>query len=227
MPIVLVGVLFLILALQALGKLARTKPQRAARIARATIGTAMFLGGAYMFVRSKLASPFGAGAFAFNQKRKAPDEGRWSEARSHFIKMRLDHDTGAMDGEALGGGYAGRALRSLSLAESLNLLDACRRQDPDGARLLETYLDRRFTAWRQAEQGQPNGGGGRRGSGGSMTRQQAYQALGLQDGASGEEIIRAHRSLMKKFHPDRGGATEQAALVNQAKDVLLTRHGTP
>ena len=60
-----------------------------------------------------------------------------------------------------------------------------------------------------------------------MTRQQAYQALGLQDGASGEEIIRAHRSLMKKFHPDRGGATEQAALVNQAKDVLLTRHGTP
>src|SRR5450432_1780530 len=99
MPIVLVGVLVLIIVLQALGRLARTKPQRAARIARATIGTAMFLGGTFIFVRSKLASPFGAGTFSYGAGKKTPDAGRWSEARSNFIKMRLDHDTGAMEGE--------------------------------------------------------------------------------------------------------------------------------
>jgi DnaJ domain len=228
MPILLAGVLVLLMLLSALGRLSRSRPKMAQRISR-FLAVVLVPGTLKLLLRQHMPAgmgPFAAGAFSFGKRQDAAKDGRWSQARTAFIAIRLDHDTGAIEGQALGGGFAGRSLASLSLAQALALLGACRQQDPDGARLLETYLDRRFSAWRQAEQSEADGGLGRAG-GGAMSRQQAYQTLGLRDGASSEDITRAHRDLMKKFHPDRGGSTAQAALVNQAKDVLLTRHGTP
>jgi hypothetical protein len=149
--------------------------------------------------------------------------GRVTTARSATIEMRLDHDTGVMSGAVLAGAYAGRALDTLSRPELLALRDELSRDDPDGVNLLEAYLDRRFAGWRQADEGDRDGR--RRSTAGAMSRREALDELGLSEGASAADIIRAHRTLMKKFHPDHGGETARAARVNQAKDVLLQRQG--
>ena len=95
--------------------------------------------------------------------------------------------------------------------------------DADSRDLLAAYLDRREPSWR--EYAQRDAGAGARPAGFSkMTEEEAYQILGLQPGASMEEISRAHRSLIKKLYPDQGGTTYLAARINEAKDVLLRRH---
>ena len=45
--------------------------------------------------------------------------------------------------------------------------------------------------------------------------------LGLE--AGDDEIIAAHRRLIARVHPDRGGSADLARRVNQARDLLLSR----
>jgi curved DNA-binding protein CbpA len=54
-----------------------------------------------------------------------------------------------------------------------------------------------------------------------MTRQEALATLGLQEGATENEVRAAHRRLILRMHPDAGGSAELAARINRAKDILL------
>ena len=58
-----------------------------------------------------------------------------------------------------------------------------------------------------------------------MTEAQALEILGLDDSATWEDIVDAHRRMMQKMHPDRGGSTWLAARLNAAKDLLEKHRG--
>jgi hypothetical protein len=147
--------------------------------------------------------------------------GQTSKVRSHYLEMTLDHDSGALGGRLVAGPHAGRSLDDFDLAELAAMLPEF---DAESCALLESYLDRRFPAWRQNAQGERAGGRGGQATSGKMTDEEAYQILGLQPGAGRDEIGRAHKTLMKKLHPDQGGSTYLAARVNAAKDTLLRTH---
>jgi hypothetical protein len=147
--------------------------------------------------------------------------GQTSQVRSQFLEMVLDHDSGRLGGWILVGPDAGRSLDDFDLPQLVAMMTSF---DAESCALLESYLDRRFPAWRQNAQGDPAGGRRHAPTGGKMTDEEAYQILGLQPGASGDDIRRAHRGLMKKLHPDQGGSTYLAARVNEAKDTLLRTH---
>lgn len=147
--------------------------------------------------------------------------GQTSRVRSQFLDMRLDHESGQLSGQIVAGPHAGRSLDEFELASLLAMVPAF---DAESVALLESYLDRRFPAWRQNAQGDAAGGQRRTAASGKMTAEEAYQILGLQPGAGRDDIGRAHKSLMKKLHPDQGGSTYLAARVNEAKDTLLRTH---
>jgi DnaJ-domain-containing protein 1 len=127
-----------------------------------------------------------------------------------------------MRGRILAGRHQDRKLDDLDVSALIGLLGEI---DEESRALLMAYLDRRQPAWRENAQDDATTGAGRGGwSSGKVTEEEAYQILGVQPGASAEEIGRAHRALMKKLHPDQGGSTYLAARINEAKEVLLRRH---
>ncbi|HJP36864.1 MAG: molecular chaperone DnaJ [Gammaproteobacteria bacterium] len=166
-----------------------------------------------------------ANAFKSFRKRATgspePAPGQTSDVETQFLRMSLDHDSGELDGVVLKGPFQGRRLNELKLEDLLALLATCRSEDPKSAAVLETYLDRiHGDAWRDAEPGdrqQATSDGGPP----EMSLKEARRILEVETNATREDIIAAHRRLMQKMHPDRGGSTFLAAKINQAKETLL------
>ncbi len=179
--------------------------------------------------------PWIMGRMAAGRMNPNPTAGQRSDVETPYLRMTLDHDSGEMEGTVLQGRHTGRRLDELAEQELLELFDECSQRDDEGRRLLEAYMDRTLGPdWREraeaeaerersAGAGTGQGWGRKRASTGRtpMTREEAYEILGLQPGAGAEEIKEAHRTLMRKLHPDHGGSNYLAAKINQAKELLL------
>jgi DnaJ domain len=233
MPTLIIGILVLILVLWLLNTFARSDPHKLAAVLKTSGGIVALAGAAFFGVRGHLELaiplgvtglgllgwlPFGPAGFGARTRKSA---GQVSRVRTAFMETELEHDTGAMHGRILVGRYEGVSLDQLDVATLIRLLPEI---DDESRALLATYLDRRDPSWREHAQGDAAAGRGAAPRGGPMTEQEAYQILGLEPGASAEEIARAHRTLMKKLHPDQGGSTYLAARINEAKETLLRRH---
>ena len=152
---------------------------------------------------------------------KAPDT---STVRSAIIAMTLNHETGELQGEVLSGPFAGQQMAGMTHENLAELLDYCRQQDSDSARLLESYLMQRFGGDADFTRSDDDNSHAESESA-PMAVAEALAVLGLQESATAEDITLAHRRLIQKLHPDRGGNDYLAAKINQARDVLLADRG--
>ncbi len=232
MPTLIFGLVVLVLVLWALNVVSKVDPKLGARVLKASggllaLGIAVFLG-----LRGEIAIAIPLGAFGLGllgwipfgpagfSDRTRKSGGQTSHVRSAYLEMELDHDTGAMHGRIVAGRHQGIALEQLDVRTLAGLLSEF---DEESRALLVAYLDRRDPGWSEHAQGD-TATGRPAASTGKMSEQEAYQILGLEAGASADDISHAHRTLMKKLHPDQGGSTYLAARINEAKEILLRRH---
>jgi hypothetical protein len=225
------GVIVLILLLFAAYSFSKADPKQAVRVLRYIGGGAALLFAVFLLVRGEIGPAVSIGLIGLGllgyvslwrasfggRTQKSP--GQVSRVRTSFLEMELDHDSGALRGQVLAGRHKGAALDDLDVSTLISLLSEI---DEESLPLLIAYLDRRQPRWREHAPGDAAAANGSRASrGGKMTEEEAYQILGIQPGATTQDIARAHRSLMKKLHPDQGGSTYLAARINEAKEVLI------
>ena len=109
----------------------------------------------------------------------------------------------------------------MSIEDLLDLRAECQSADAESLALLEAYLDRSRAEWRDQFSDEAGHSEAPPASDRAMSPDEAREILGVAKDASEDDIIQAHRRLMHKMHPDRGGSDYLAAKINLAKDCLL------
>ncbi len=139
-----------------------------------------------------------------------------SKVKTPTLVVTLNHTNGHMDGEIISGSFAGRNLSELSIDDLKTFYRFCQANDSQATQILEAYIQReRIAEWQDA----PNSNNQTVSS--STSEEEAYDILGLQPGATKKQIVDAHRRLMSRMHPDKGGSNYLAAKINTAKKTLL------
>jgi DnaJ-domain-containing protein 1 len=239
LPMLVVGMVLLVCGLLFIRWFIAAEPSTLALAAKATGATILVVLAGYLALTGRIGWILGLlpfllplllrrvslGGAATLRGFSASAKPRMSNVRTRFLEMRLDHETGELDGDVAQGAYAGRQLSAMSTDELLDLLRALRVDDRKSALLLEAYLDRRCPDWQTRTAGDDAGPGAPHddgaAAGGTMSAEDAYRVLGLEPGASEAAIREAYHRLIASVHPDRGGSSFLAAQVNRAKDVLL------
>ena len=140
-----------------------------------------------------------------------------SETATDEIRMMLEHATGKMTGTVLAGKFANQSLESLNEAEIVELYNSV---SDESKRLLTAYIQRYHpNLGTQNSEEEPSRN---ERSSDTITAERARKILGVTESATRDEIVEAHRRLMQKNHPDRGGSEYIASEINQAKRILLS-----
>ncbi|USG60189.1 DnaJ domain-containing protein [Sneathiella marina] len=212
--------------------LANADPKKLVKALRisATIICALLAGFFILTGRFAYAPPFVIAALFFLRNKplfgagNAPSSGQQSDVETDWIKATLNHDSGEMDGQILKGKYESHILSTLSFDQLMEFHDEAQ-DDPQTLAILNSFLDRyhaQADASGATSEEQTKEQKTRKQSGtGPMTRREALDILELTDDATLAQIKKAHRQLMKKFHPDHDGSEYMAAKINEAKDVLI------
>ena len=231
MPLLL-GLAALVVGLWALNVISKVNPSVAARVAKIAGGILAVAFAAFIALRGEIFIALSFGVFGLGLLGWTPSwlpgsgrakkrRGQASQVTRASREVGLTHDSGRGRGGVVAGRRKGAALEQLDVQSLVGLIGEV---DDESRALLMAYLDRRDSRWRQHAHADADSGSGAAASSGKMTEQEAYQILGLEPGAAPDLIARAHRTLMKKFHPDQGGTSYLAARINEAKEVLLRRH---
>jgi CysZ protein len=143
-----------------------------------------------------------------------------SRVATRCVLLEIDHLSGRIGGEVLAGPDAGRSLDQVPTEDLVEMLETCYAGDPESAEALEVYLDR--------ERGRKTAESPRRRHAetprAAIERMQADEAraiLGIGRDSGPQEVRSAHRRLIQRLHPDRGGSDYLASKINEAKQVLL------
>ncbi|MGB2041330.1 MAG: DnaJ domain-containing protein [Porticoccaceae bacterium] len=138
-----------------------------------------------------------------------------SQFRTRSLVVEINFANRQMNGEILQGDFAGQRLSQLS-PEALQQFSAWLKEtDRESYVLLQAYLLRSGSSQYSSNDKQPADYS-------DFSTEEAYKILGLENGASTEDVIKAHKRLMQRLHPDRGGSDYLAAKINSAKDKLLS-----
>jgi len=170
----------------------------------------------------------------------------YAKVETRYLRISISKQTGEMRGKVVRGAHTGAHLSELALEKLQALHAEYSSRDAESAALLAAYMEQahdnsarqessetraedkskrksegssdRRDKQDRAESSQRKANGGDMGKG--MNREEAYEILGLKAGADAKTVTDAHRRLMQKLHPDRGGTNYLAAKINQAKDLL-------
>ncbi|MBK1722052.1 sulfate transporter CysZ [Thiocystis violacea] len=143
-----------------------------------------------------------------------------SRVATRYVLLTIDHLSGRINGEVLAGTHEGKSLDEVPTRELLDLLTTCYQMDAESAEALEVYLSHvrgqvfQEPPPRQRPEVPP------RPAATGMNGQEARAILGIKPEAGPDEIQEAHRRLIQRLHPDRGGSDYLASKVNEAKSVL-------
>lgn len=144
-----------------------------------------------------------------------------SRVATRYVLLGIDHLSGRISGEILAGPLQGQLLEQVATQDLLALLQTAYVTDAESAEALEVYLarERGHRISDPPPRSRPEAAPPPPAI--PMDGNEARAILGIGPEAGPDEIHAAHRRLIQRLHPDRGGSDYLAAKVNEARRVLM------